>query len=385
MLIVAISLTVVILALTAVLFYQRARQKAMRLVLANTSGRLGDIVESAMDVIITVDENERIIIFNAAAEAVFGCPREQALGAPLAWFIPQRFRAAHSDHIQRFAATGVTSRRMGMQRIITGLRRDSGEEFPIEASISQHSEDGRKFFTVILRDVTERVRADESLRRSKTELLEFATVAQSLREQEKKRIARELHDELAQALAALKMDMAWLRDNPDHEQGPSRMETMLSLLDDTAIMTRRIAADLRPLMLDDLGLVPAAEWLVQSFTQRTGVRCEFATSPGLELKEPYATAVFRILQESLTNVARHAQASQAEVAMHRHDGTVVLMVRDNGRGFAAGSPSKPNSFGLIGLRERVYLLNGKVAIDSAPGRGTLVEVRIPLEPPAAAP
>src|SRR6266699_3698409 len=364
---------------------QITKRRAAEGALYDVEARVAGMGESAMDAIITVDENQHVVLFNAAAESLFGCPRKQAIGAPLAWFIPERFRAEHERHIRRFGETGTSSRRMGGQRIVTGLRRN-GEEFPIDASISQTVESGQKLYTVILRDVTERVRAEEALRRSKEELRELASAANSVREQEKSRIARELHDELAQALTALKMDATWIAERlpPSETTLAEKLTAMQAMLDTTVAATRRISADLRPLMLDDLGLVPAAEWLVQNFTERTGIHCELAVgAPDLELAEPYASAVFRILQESLTNVARHAQASLVEVALDREDGAVTLMVRDNGRGFSPADPRKPNSFGLMGLRERAYLLGGEVEVASGRGRGTTIEVRIPIRQAAA--
>jgi PAS domain S-box-containing protein len=348
--------------------------------LARGEARLRGILDSAMDAIITVDEKEHIVLFNRAAEQVFGCPRDQAIGAPLSWFIPERFRAGHHEHIRRFGETGTSSRRMGALRIVTGLRRN-GEEFPIDASISQISESGARFYTVILRDVTERVRGEEALKRSREELRELAQAANSVREQEKSRIARELHDELAQALTALKMDVNWIAERAadGNDVLEEKLAAMQSMLDDTVAATRRISADLRPLMLDDLGLVPAVEWLVQGFTERSGVACELKVDEAqLDLGEPHASAVFRILQESLTNVAKHAQASRVDMALAREDGAVTLSVRDNGRGFSPHDPRKPSSFGLMGLRERAYALGGEVRIDSAPGRGTRIDVRIPL-------
>ena len=379
-----VGAAVVLLALVLA-YWQVARRKAAEGALHNVETRVASILESAMDAVITADENQRIVLFNAAAETMFGCPREQALGAPLAEFMPERFRAEHQHHIRRFGETGTSSRRMGGQRIVTGLRR-SGEEFPIDASISQITENDKKFYTVILRDVTDRVRAEEALRRSKEELRELASAANSVREQEKSRIARELHDELAQALTALKMDATWVAERlPRSEKAlAEKLAAMQAMLDSTVAATRRISADLRPLMLDDMGLVPAAEWLVQNFSERTGIHCELAVgAPDLELAEPHASAVFRILQESLTNVARHAQASLVEVALDREDGAVTLRVRDNGRGFSPADPRKPNSFGLMGLRERAYLLGGEVDVASEQGRGTTIEVRIPVQRAAA--
>ncbi len=356
-----------------------ARMRAEEL-LERSEARLRGILDSAMDAIITVDERQHVVLFNAAAETVFGCPRAEAIGAPLTWFIPERFRAEHAEHIRRFGATDTNSRRMGAQRIVTGLRRN-GEEFPIDASISQITENGQKFYTVILRDVTLRVQAEQALRRSKEELHELATAANQLREQEKRRVARELHDELAQALTGLKMDVAWIKDKLPAPPTPlaAKLKAMETLLDGAVAATRRISADLRPMMLDDLGLMPAIEWLVQTFTDRTGIACRLTlANPELQLKDPHATTTFRILQEALTNIAKHARASNIEVSIEDGDDEITIRVRDDGIGFSPADPRKPDSYGLIGLRERAYLLGGKVTIDSAPGKGTRVEARLPL-------
>jgi PAS domain S-box-containing protein len=388
MYLVATVVGALIVLLAVFLFYrQAAEQEASTVALQDVEARVGDLVDSAMDAVISIDESQRIVLYNPAAEKVFLWPRAAVLGQPLERLVPERLRAAHRNHIERFGRTGATSRRMGDPRVLYGLRA-SGEEFPIEASISQHREAGRKLFTVILRDVTERVRSEEVLRESREELRQLALASHSVREQEKSRIARELHDELAQALTALKMDVTWLREHFPAGDGPTskKLSDIDSLLNHMVASTRRISADLRPLVLDDLGLVPAVEWLVQKFTERNGIPCELAIgAPDLELQDPHASAVFRIVQESLTNAARHAQASRIEVSIDLSDGAVALKVRDNGRGFSPDDPRKPGSFGLMGLRERAYLLGGEVNITSAPGQGTSIEVRIPLEPSAVTP
>ena len=350
--------------------------------LSRSESRLRAILDSAMDAIITVDERQHIVLFNKAAEVVFQCPRDQAIGAPLEWFIPQRFRGEHGAHVKRFGDTGQSSRRMGgAARVVMGLRRN-GEEFPIEASISTTTENGQRFFTVILRDVTDRARNEEALRKSREELREFSMAANSVREQEKSRIARELHDELGQALTALKIDVGFLKERLASQGGEVAMKlaSMQVLLDGTVAAARRISADLRPLMLDDLGLVAACDWLVTNFTQRTGIHCEFTMGGGdLDLPDPYATAIFRVLQESLTNVAKHANASQVEATLTREGEQVTLAVRDNGKGFDMNDPRKPNSFGLLGLRERAYLLGGDASVSSAPGKGTTVEIQLRID------
>jgi PAS domain S-box-containing protein len=325
-----------------------------------------------MDAIISMDEGGQIVLYNRAAEATFGWPASKVLGQPLSMLLPPRFRSGHDAHVKQFAATGVTHRRKGEGVVLYGLRAD-GAEFPMEASISQIDTDEGKVFSVIVRDVTDRVKARQALAR-------FATEASAIREQEKSRVARELHDELAQSLTALKMDASWLRDHvrEDLDAAVEKVVGMLGMLDACVAATRRIAADLRPLVLDDLGLVPAIEWLAQSFTQRHGVPCALDLDESLALQEPYPTAAFRIVQESLANVAKHAQARRVDVRVACEAGHLVMHVRDDGVGFDPQAARKPDSLGLMGVRERAQLLQGSVQIEASPGAGTCVRVTIPL-------
>lgn len=325
-----------------------------------------------MDAIITVDANQSIVLFNRAAGRIFGWPAKEVMGQPLTCLLPERFRGGHQQHIAQFASTGVTSRRMGDGTVVHGRRKD-GTEFPLEASISQLKTDDGLLFTVILRDVTERVRAQE-------ELSAFAAQANTIREQEKARVARELHDELAQSLTALKMDTIWVQDHlpPELAAVRDKLAGMLSMLDASVAATRRIAADLRPLLLDDLGLVAAVEWLAQNFTQRTGLPCLLQIDDALELHEPYATAVFRIVQESLANVAKHARASTVTVRLERTPDQVTVSVHDDGVGFDTSAPRKSASLGLLGVRERALLLKGTATLVSAPGQGTTLTAQIPV-------
>ncbi|MBC7469231.1 MAG: PAS domain-containing sensor histidine kinase [Ramlibacter sp.] len=340
---------------------------------ARLAARLSGLLDSAMDAIITVDESQRICLYNGAAEKIFGWPSDAVLGQPMERLMPQRFRAAHDRHVRRFGETGVTSRRMGDTTVIYGQRAD-GEEFPMDASISQLQTAEGKLFTVILRDVTERVRAQE-------ERSAFAAAANAIREEEKTRVARELHDELAQSLTALKMDTNWVRDNgvANPQAAVAKLSEMLAMLDGTIAATRRIAADLRPLLLDDLGLVPAIDWLAGNFTARHGVPCKVTASEDLELAEPYATAVFRIVQESLVNVGKHAGATRAAIRIEDVKWGIQVTVEDDGRGFDTAAPRKPGSLGLLGFKERADLVKGTVSVLSVPGQGTRVEVLVPLD------
>jgi len=231
------------------------------------------------------------------------------------------------------------------------------------------------------REVEERVRAERALQASREELREIAAISASAREAEQRRIARELHDELAQTLATLKNDLEWLLDHVPQDDAPlaRKIAAMHALARGAVTATRRIASDLRPLMLDDLGFAAAMQWLVEDFRHRHGMACTLRVEPSeLQLDEPYATAVFRIAQEALANVARHAAASSATVELVYRDETIALTIRDDGAGFDPGARRKSGSFGLVGLRERAYLVGGTLRIDTTLGVGTTVEVDIPV-------
>ena len=353
----------------------------VRHALEGSEARLAAIVDSAMDAIVTVNAAQKVVLFNRAAEQVFGVRREEAIGSDLARFLPQRFRGAHGSHIERFGHTGVTSRRMGDATTLWALRAD-GTEFPIEASISQAGEPGQRFYTVILRDVTLRKQAQDDLLAQQEELRRLAAQVHEAREEEKTHIARELHDELGQLLTALKMDLAWLcgRLPPGDADSAQRAEQMGRVLDQTVASTRRISADLRPLMLDDLGLAEAAQWLVGDFAGRSGVRCEIRLAGDGALRgldKPVATALYRALQESLTNIARHARARQAWVSVGAENGEIHIEVEDDGRGIEPADLAKARSLGLKGMRERVDYLGGSMEVARAPRGGTRVRVRVP--------
>jgi PAS domain S-box-containing protein len=376
----------------ALWFAQRYEEQGerSRAALDSSHARLSGVIDTAMDAIITVDPEQRIILFNRAAEAVFRCPRIDALGAPLERFIPARFRETHRGHVERFGRTGGTSRRMGDATVLWGLRAD-GEEFPLDASISQTQEAAGRFYTVILRDVTRRQRNEDMLKKQQAELRELSARVLEAREEEKTLIARELHDELGQLLTALKMDLAWLRERlppPGTELG-GKAAQMEALLDRTVTSVRRISAELRPLMLDDLGLQDAAAWLVEDFAARSGIECKLTLpqEPELEgLDRNVANTVYRVLQESLTNIARHAEARHAWIILGASGDSLQLEIEDDGRGIVEEDLARSRSLGLKGMRERVLYLGGTLGIGRAPRGGTRVHARVPkLREPEARP
>jgi signal transduction histidine kinase len=231
-------------------------------------------------------------------------------------------------------------------------------------------------------EVIERKRAEEELKQSHERLRNLSAHIESMREAERTSIAREVHDELGQALTALKMDLSWLSKKlPEEQEAAIKKIREMSRIIDTVIQTvKRISTDLRPGILDDLGLVAAMEWQVQEFQERTRINCELtAEGEDINLDRDLTTAVFRILQEALTNVARHANATRVAVSLKKRDGRLVLQVGDNGKGITEKQVAHPRSFGLIGMRERARSWNGSVEIDGIAGKGTRVTVSIPLK------
>lgn len=236
----------------------------------------------------------------------------------------------------------------------------------------------------IAHDMTEGKRAQEALLRSRAQLRDFAARLRSAREKERTHIAREIHDELGQALTALKMDLFSLKEcvpTPQRAQLEPRTAGMAALIDAMIDRVRTLATDLRPAVLDDMGLAAAVEWAVQQFARRTGVQCDLdVPQQQIRLDADRATDVFRILQEALTNVARHAQATRVDVHLRVNGAELVLEVHDNGRGITEAELDGGRSFGLMGIRERVLLWGGEAGIGTAPQGGTSVTVCLPLGP-----
>ncbi len=233
----------------------------------------------------------------------------------------------------------------------------------------------------IIRDVTERKRAEDAIKKSEEQLRHLTAHIQRATEMERTNIAREIHDELGQALTVLKIDLAWIRKRLQDDQAPLRekLDAMGKIIDRTIATMKRISTDLRPGLLDDLGLAAAIEWQTEEFQKRTGIQCSLAIEPKeISFDRERNTALFRIFQETLTNVARHAGATEVRIDLRAADGIVELRVSDNGRGIRREEIESPQSFGLMGLRERAIMWGGETIIEGVPGGGTTVSVRLPV-------
>jgi PAS domain S-box-containing protein len=320
-------------------------------------------------------ESLRIVAVNEPAVAHYGYSREEFLRMTILDYRPAddaaKIRAfVHESHPTLWNA--------GVWRHI----RKDGTLLFADVTVTQVVIHGRRLYLANIFDVTERRLTAESLAQSYQELRGLSERLRIVREEERARIAREVHDEVGQALTALRIEAAWLERKLEAGERSSleaKLRSMSELIDTTLSAVQRIATDLRPAVLDELGLEAAIEWYVREFEERTGIACRFHSDRVGDPTDPErATAAFRILQEALTNVARHAGASRAEVRLSSDSEKLRLEVRDDGRGIPKEGVESSTSLGLIGMRERARALGGDVAIVGATGRGTAVTLTIPL-------
>jgi PAS domain S-box-containing protein len=262
------------------------------------------------------------------------------------------------------------------------LQSRKGAPLSVQLSLNPLRLESTKAVCLIASDLSEMKRAEQELRASSEQLRNLAAHLLSVREEERARISREVHDELGQSLTAVKMDLAWLAGRLPRRKGQmlKRIRSTRQLADDIIQSIRRISTELRPAVLD-LGLAEAVEWQVQEFQTRSGIQCTVRLLTREVVASNASTAMFRIFQETLTNVARHAKATRTEVVLQKQQDWLVLLIRDNGRGFDQADPSLSKSLGLLGMRERAAILGGRVNISSAPGKGTTVTAWIPLRSP----
>ncbi len=364
-----------------------ARKQAVAALQASEM-RTRAIVDSALDAVITIDERGTVTGWNSQAAAIFGYQEEEIRGRLLSeTILPPRFREAHTNGVQRFLCSGqesILNRRVELSALHKG-----GREFPIELSVTALTIEGRKVFSAFLRDISERKEAERALKEAYEQLRDLTARLTEAEEIERRRLARELHDEFGQALTGLKFDVAWLAKELSRLKNPAGVAVMKSktvgmshAIDGLIQSVRATAAALRPGVLDDLGLVAALEWLAASFRERTGLPCALTIDPSLRdrtLELALATTVFRGAQELVTNVMRHAHASQASMSLTAREGQLVLTVRDDGEGLHPEDWKQGRSLGLRGLHERVKMIGGRVTILSAPGTGTEVTLSLPLK------
>ncbi len=361
-----------------VLRYAVERKRAMESQ-AELISRFRSVTQSANDAILSANNRGDVIFWNSSAEAIFGYPEAEVMGRPLSLLLPERYLAPYAAQLLSFqngADMPVASRYIELT-----ARRKDGTEFPVEMSVGMWGHGGELFFTTIVRDITERKRAESKQLRSTDELSALTRRLQVVQEEERTRISLKVHDELGQSLTALKLDLAWVGRRLPHEthaELSQKIAEMTQLVDETIVEVREIATDLRPGLLDHFGLAVAIEWLFKDFTERTGVDCKLIVTPEeLAINRDSTTLLFRVAQEAMTNVARHANATTLKIALCQNDGHLQMDIQDNGRGITPAAVGNLKSLGLLGVRERVKGAGGIMKISGGPGRGTLLSVEIP--------
>jgi len=344
--------------------------------LRESEERYRQLFEAESDAIVLIDNATGCILeANSAAAALYGYSKEELLSKK------NSDLSAEPEETQRVTQTTPVD----VNRVVTVPlrfhRKQDGSVFPVEITGRFLIRQGRSVHIAAIRDITERKQAEEELRNSQEQFRALSARIQFAREEERTQIAREIHDELGQELTGLKMDLSWLikRLPKNQESLISKTESMLKLVDSTIQTVRRISSELRPGVLDDLGLIAGIEWQTQDFENRSGIPCDFISSvEEIDLDRDRSTAVFRILQETLTNVSRHAKATQVKINLEESADSLILRIEDNGKGIKESEVSHPKSLGLLGMRERVLVFGGKVIITGEQGKGTTVTVKIPL-------
>jgi PAS domain S-box-containing protein len=323
---------------------------------------------------VTLTQGGLILYANRGFSEIVGAPLEQVIGSAIF-----RFLSSSDGEVLRDSLSGA---------IAVGARSEVSFESPrgrVPTLLSLNALPGSDppALCMVVTDITDRKRAEEGVRRSREQLRNFSRRLQSLLEEERTRISREIHDELGQSLTALKLDLSLIRRkilSEGHAEQSGKIHEVELAVSSIIRTVRKIATDLRPGILDELGMVAAIEWVAKDFQRGTGIICKVSGRGADQVSDlVLSTAIFRIVQEALTNVSRYSAASQVKVSLEREGDTLILEVRDNGIGIMEGKIFDPKSLGLIGIRERVLLLGGEAQISGKPGEGTLVRVTLPIE------
>jgi PAS domain S-box-containing protein len=329
----------------------------------------------------TTPDLSEILYISPAYETVWGRTRE-SLYQDVSSFID----AIHPEDRPRVIEVLAREGERGFAMEYRVVRPDSSMRWIWDRGFPVKDQAGRVYrLAGIAEDITERKQAEEQLRATSAQLRALMASLQSAREQEGIRIAREIHDELGSALTSLRWDLeaiektlSEVEDQPLMPALRDKIGTMVGLIDTTIHVVRRISSELRPHILDDLGLAAAIEWQTQQFQARTGIMCQYdGSGESLDLDQAQSTAIFRIFQEALTNVLRHAQATRVDVTLEEEEAELVLKIRDNGRGITEGEQGGPLALGLLGMRERAHLIGGRVDLTGIRGQGTTVTLRVP--------
>lgn len=369
-------------ALAVATIYDITRRKQAEAALQESEARMRAIVDTAVDAIVTIDERGLIERFNHAAERLFGYAASEVAGQNVSILMPAPYRENHDGYIANYLHTGE-KKIIGKGREVVGQRKD-GSVFPMDLAVAEMKVGERRMFTGIVRDITRSKRAEEALVQSQEELRRLSAHQERLKEEERKRIAQEIHDELGGLLTGIKAYVSVSVDRANRAGvEPDPLLVDATNLADTAIKTvRKVISDLRPSVLDQLGVWAAIEWYLEQIAERSGLTCECTITPEATeaaIGQEHSTMLFRVVQETLTNVVRHAQATQVTIDAAIEDGAVLVVVADNGKGIDTDRLLNRDSWGILGMYERTRHFGGELKITGTPGKGTVVTLRLPLE------
>ncbi len=372
---------------------QPARQQGLSMIILSKERRkitdFGQSVINAMNThVAVIDRNGEIILVNDAwkrfmQESCDDCVDHMGVGANYWHYLSSCVRKSCDASAEKAKILA------GMQAIIKG----EVTHFMVEYLC--HGPTGEKLFLlsatplgpepigVVINhiDITARRQSERALEEANQQLRRLSARLETVREEERTHIARELHDELGQRLTALRMELAWVgsRLREDRPELKEKFTELIQFVDSTTTVVRRLSSDLRPTMLDDLGPIAAIEWLAEDFGVHTGIPCRLILETvDLNGDDALATGLFRMVQESLTNVARHSGAKEVTVNIRQTNGNLILTIRDNGKGISDDALTQQNSLGLLGMRERARMLGGTAEITRIQAGGTEVRIVLPV-------
>jgi PAS domain S-box-containing protein len=340
------------------------------------------LLELTQDSVFVIDMEGTVLFWSRGAEAMLGYTKSQAAGTISHDLLRTEFP-------QPIAEIRAELKRVGHWEGDLLITAQDGRRIVMASrwALQWAKRDEAPRVLVINSDITERKRGEESLVQQREQLRALAERLQWVREEDRKRVARDLHDQIGQILTAIKLDMTWMTRHLPESAGDvlARLKESIQLISDGVKAVRAICSGLRPGVLDDLGLAAAIEWQANDFAARNGIPCQVSVPPvDLHLDGDRATATFRIFQECLTNIIRHAQAKSVRIALYQQEESILLIVEDDGIGFhESGFSNALGSLGLLGMKERAQFCGGDVQISTSPGNGTTITVRVPVDIPRA--
>ena len=337
------------------------------------------ISESPLGIRIVTMKGKTIYVNKAFLDMYEFNSMEEFESVPIVdWHTPE----SYTQHLKR---TAIRKRGGEVHEYEKSMVSKNGEIRHVKVWRNEVLWNGVKHFQIINLDITEQKRAEEALKETQLELRKFATHLQNIREEEKISLSREIHDDLGQILVALKIDLGMFKKeiskgkaNISSEEILTKFDQLYNLVDKTIKTTRRIMNGLRPELIELLGFIEAAKLNINEFQERLNIPCQFKCDiEQLNINQEQSVTLFRILQEALTNVAKHAQAKAVKIHLSIHNAKLILEISDNGIGFDEKQTIRPDSYGMIGMKERVFLLEGELFVTGKPGKGTIVRVEMP--------